>query len=59
MIGAFWGVFIWKEFKGAPKGTNGLLVAMFLFYLIGLAVLILSKLNCGTKGLQSTIHFQL
>jgi glucose uptake protein len=45
MIGACWGVFIWKEFKGAPKGTNGLLAAMFLFYLVGLAVLILSKLN--------------
>jgi glucose uptake protein len=45
MIGACWGVFIWKEFKGAPKGTNGLLAAMFLFYLLGLAVLILSKLN--------------
>jgi glucose uptake protein len=44
MIGAFWGVFIWKEFKGAPPGTNKLLGAMFLFYLIGLAVLIASKL---------------
>ena len=33
------------EFKGAPKGTNRLLAAMFLFYLIGLAVLILSKIN--------------
>jgi glucose uptake protein len=44
MIGAFWGVFIWKEFKGAPQGTNGLLAAMFLFYLIGLGVLIASKL---------------
>ncbi len=44
MVGAFWGVFIWKEFKGAPKGTNGLLAAMFLFYLIGLAILIASKL---------------
>ncbi len=43
MIGAFWGVFIWKEFKGAPKGTNGLLSAMFLLYLIGLAILIASK----------------
>ena len=43
MIGAFWGVFIWKEFKGAPTGTNGLLAAMFLFYLIGLAILIASK----------------
>jgi glucose uptake protein len=45
MIGAFWGVFIWKEFKNAPKGTNGLLAAMFLFYLIGLLVLIASKSN--------------
>jgi glucose uptake protein len=44
MIGAFWGVFIWKEFKGAPPGTNKLLAAMFLFYLIGLGVLIASKL---------------
>src|SRR5262245_17805218 len=44
MIGAFWGVFIWKEFKGAPPGTNTLLGAMFLFYLLGLAVLITSKL---------------
>jgi glucose uptake protein len=44
MIGAFWGVFIWKEFKDAPPGTGKLLSAMFLFYLIGLAVLIASKL---------------
>ena len=43
MVGAFWGVFIWKEFKGAPPGTNKLLAAMFLFYLIGLGVLIASK----------------
>lgn len=44
MVGAFWGVFIWKEFKGAPAGTDKLLTAMFLFYLIGLGVLIASKL---------------
>jgi len=44
MIGAFWGVFIWKEFKGAPPGTNKLLAAMFLLYFVGLGVLILSKL---------------
>jgi len=43
LVGAFWGVCIWKEFKGAPKGTGGLLMAMFLFYLIGLGVLIGSK----------------
>jgi glucose uptake protein len=44
MIGAFWGVFIWKEFKGAPAGTNKFLAAMFLFYLLGLGILIASKL---------------
>jgi glucose uptake protein len=43
MIGAFWGVFIWKEFKNAPRGTNRLLAAMFVFYLLGLGILILSK----------------
>jgi glucose uptake protein len=44
MIGAFWGVFIWKEFKDAPPGTGKLLGAMFLFYLLGLGILIASKL---------------
>jgi glucose uptake protein len=44
MIGAFWGVFIWKEFKGAPTGTNKYLAAMFCFYLLGLAILIASRL---------------
>jgi glucose uptake protein len=44
LVGAFWGVFIWKEFRGAPRGTNPLLAAMFLFYLVGLGVLIASKL---------------
>lgn len=44
MIGAFWGVFIWKEFRGAPRGTGGLLAAMFAFYLLGLGILIASKL---------------
>ncbi len=44
MIGALWGVFIWKEFKGAPAGTNKFLAAMFFFYLLGLGILIASKL---------------
>jgi len=43
MIGALWGVFIWKEFKGAPAGTGRLLAAMFVLYLAGLGVLIASK----------------
>jgi glucose uptake protein len=45
MVAAFWGVFIWKEFKDAPRGTNKLLFAMFLLYLSGLSLLIIAKLN--------------
>ncbi len=43
MIGALWGVFVWKEFRGAPRGTNKLLGAMFFFYLVGLAILVASR----------------
>jgi len=43
MIGAIWGVFIWKEFKRAPPGTGKLLGAMFVFYVLGLGILIASK----------------
>ena len=44
LISALWGVFIWKEFKGAPKGVNGVLTLMFLCFLIGLGILIASKI---------------
>ena len=44
MIGALWGVFVWREFKDGPPGTRGLLAAMFFFYLLGLATLVASKL---------------
>jgi len=44
MIAAFWGVFIWKEFKSAPPGTNKQLALMFAFYIVGLALLIIAKL---------------
>jgi glucose uptake protein len=44
MVGALWGVFVWKEFKAAPAGTGKLLAAMFLFYGAGLAILIASRL---------------
>lgn len=45
MVGALWGVFIWKEFQNAPAGTNKLLAAMFGLYLLGLGILIASKLS--------------
>jgi glucose uptake protein len=43
LVGALWGVFVWKEFRGAPRGTSLLLAAMFACYVAGLALLILSK----------------
>jgi glucose uptake protein len=42
LIAALWGVFIWKEF-GKAEGLKGLLVAMFLFFLAGLALIIASR----------------
>jgi len=42
MIAAIWGVFIWKEFKGAGKGVYGLLAAMFCFFVAGLATIIIA-----------------
>jgi glucose uptake protein len=39
MIAAIWGVFIWREFKSAPAGTNGLLALMFACYAIGLGLI--------------------
>ncbi len=44
LIAAIWGVFIWKEFKDAPKGTNKLIGIMFLSFVIGLACIILAKI---------------
>jgi len=39
VIAAIWGILVWKEFKSAPKGTNRLLIAMFIFYFIGLVMI--------------------
>jgi glucose uptake protein len=35
-----WGIFIWKEFKGAPAVSNWLNLGMFVLFLIGLGFLI-------------------
>jgi glucose uptake protein len=43
VVAALWGIFVWREFKEAPKGTNPLLYLMLLFYVIGLALIIASR----------------
>ncbi len=43
VVAALWGIFLWKEFKDAPKGTNTLLSLMFVFYIIGLVLIVYSR----------------
>lgn len=42
VVAAIWGIYVWKEFDKAPKGTKPLLNIMLLLYLSGLAMIILS-----------------
>jgi glucose uptake protein len=44
MVAAAWGVFVWKEFAGAPAGTGRLLAAMFALFITGLAMIIAARL---------------
>ena len=45
MVAALWGVFIWKEFKGGGRSVGWLLGTMFLFFVAGLGMIILSGGN--------------
>ncbi|HAH60235.1 MAG: GRP family sugar transporter [Petrimonas sp.] len=40
LVAALWGVFIWKEFKGASKKTTFMLVVMFILFLLGIISII-------------------
>lgn len=37
MVSAIWGVFVWREFAGAPPAARRLLAFMFLCFVIGLS----------------------
>ena len=43
MVAAFWGVFIWREFRTAPAGTSKLIAAMFACFLVGFGLIILAR----------------
>ena len=43
VVAALWGIYVWKEFDKAPKGTKPLLNIMLLLYIAGLAMIIVSK----------------
>jgi glucose uptake protein len=43
LVAAVWGVFVWREFREAPRGTGRLLALMFICFLAGLAVIIVAR----------------
>ena len=44
MIAAIWGVFVWKECKGATAATKWMIALMFVFFLSGLILLVRAML---------------
>jgi glucose uptake protein len=44
MVSACWGVFVWREFAGAPRAAKILLFFMFIFFLLGLGAVALAPL---------------
>ncbi len=44
MVSACWGVFVWREFAGAPRQAKAFLVLMFIFFLAGLGAVALAPL---------------
>lgn len=43
VVAALWGIYVWKEFKGAPKGVSAMLNTMLLLYVVGLGLIIASR----------------
>ena len=42
MIAALWGIFAWKEFRGASRSVHNLLLTMFASFITGLALIIVA-----------------
>ena len=45
MIAALLGVFVWKEFKGSSRTVNQLLGCMFVLFIVGLSLIVVSGGN--------------
>jgi glucose uptake protein len=42
VVAALWGLFAWREFKGAPQGVNMLLLGMLVLFIAGLSLMSLA-----------------
>jgi len=45
LVAAFWGVVIWKEFKGSSRKVDLYILFMFLLFIIGIALIIVGGKN--------------
>jgi len=43
VVAALWGIYIWREFRNAPKGVGTLLNLMLACYVLGLTLLIVAR----------------
>ncbi len=43
VVAAIWGIFVWREFRNAPKGTATLLNLMLVCYVLGLGLIIAAR----------------
>jgi glucose uptake protein len=43
VVAALWGIYVWKEFRAAPKGVSTLLNGMLLCYIVGIGLLIVAR----------------
>jgi glucose uptake protein len=43
LIAALWGVFVWREFKNPARGVTAMLTLMFICFICGLGVIVLSR----------------
>jgi glucose uptake protein len=43
VVAALWGIYVWREFRAAPKGVHLLLNGMLLCYIVGLGLLIVAR----------------
>lgn len=43
VVASLWGIFVWKEFEGALRGTSTILHLMLLLYIAGLTTIVLAR----------------
>jgi glucose uptake protein len=53
MVAAFWGVFIWREFRNAAPGTNRLLALMFILFIVGLGLIVYANDKAKRSAAQT------